>query len=98
MSPGMHPVLAALEVIDAGLDELGEANLWSLLDSESLEVRATLERLSARLYGATLASTRDVDSRGAAITAGAPSLRAWLINRLRVHPGEGACQPFCVSV
>src|SRR3954467_11857430 len=90
MSPGMHPVLAALEVIDNGLDDLGEANLWSLLDSESLDVRAILERLSSRLYAAKLASTRDVDSRAAAVKAGAPSTRDWLINRLRIHPGEAA--------
>ena len=88
MSPGMHPVLAALEVIDAGLDDLAAGNLWSLLDPESLEVREKLERLSARLYGARLASTRDVDSRGAAVKAGATSLRAWLINRVRLHPGQ----------
>jgi Domain of unknown function (DUF222) len=88
MSPGMHPVLAALEVIETGLDNLGEANLWSLLDDESLEVRERLERLSSRLYGAKLASTRDVDSRGAAVKAGATSLRAWLINRVHLHPGE----------
>jgi len=88
ISPGMHPVLAALEVIETGLDELGEANLWSLLDDESLAVRERLERLSARLYAAKLASTRDVDSRGAAVKAGASSLRAWLINRVRMHPGE----------
>src|SRR4051812_19820699 len=90
MSPGMHPVLAALDGIDAHLDDLGDANLWSLLDSESLEVRATLERLSSRLYAAKLASTRDVDSRAAAIKAGAPSTRDWLINRLRIHPGEAS--------
>jgi hypothetical protein len=88
MSPGMHPVLAALRDIEAGLDDLAQANLWSLLDSESLEVREQLERLSARLYGARLASTRDVDSRGAAVKAGATSLRAWLINRVRLHPGD----------
>jgi hypothetical protein len=70
ISPGMHPVLSALRVIDAGLDELGEGNLWSLLDSESLQVREELERLSSRLSGAKLASTRDVDSRGAAVQAG----------------------------
>ena len=52
MSPGMHPVLAALQAIDADLDDLGEANLWSLLDSESLEVRAMLERIGARVYAA----------------------------------------------
>ena len=88
MSPGMHPVLGALRVIDTGLDELAEANLWSLLDSESLEVRVELERLASRLYAGKLASTRDVEVRGAAVKAGATSLRAWLINRVHLHPGS----------
>jgi hypothetical protein len=90
ISPGMHPVISALRVIGTGLDELAEGNLWSLLDSEALEVRVELERLAARLYGAKLASTRDVDSRGAAVKAGASSLRAWLINKVRLHPGEAS--------
>ena len=90
ISPGMHPVISALRIIDTGLDELAEGNLWSLLDSEALEVRVELERLAARLYGAKLASTRDVDSRGAAVKAGASSLRAWLINKVRLHPGEAS--------
>jgi hypothetical protein len=57
MSPGMHPVLCALRDIDAGLDELGEGNLWALLDSEALEVRVALERLASWPYAAKLAST-----------------------------------------
>ena len=88
MSLGMHPVISALRVIDAGLDELAQGNLWSLLDSESLQVREELERLSSRLHAARLRSTRDVETRGAAIKAGASSLRAWLINKLRLHPGD----------
>ena len=47
ISPGMHPVISALRVIDTGLDELAEANLWSLLDSEALEVRVTVASLTA---------------------------------------------------
>jgi hypothetical protein len=90
ISPGMHPVLSALRVIDGGLDELAEGTLWSLLDSESLEVREELERLSSRLYAARLCSTRDVETRGAAIRAGASSFRAWLINRVHLHPGEAS--------
>ena len=43
----MHPVLSALRVIDTGLDELAEGNLWSLLDSEALEVRVTVASLTA---------------------------------------------------
>jgi hypothetical protein len=88
ISPGMHPVICALRVIDDGLDQLGEGNLWSLLDSEALQVRVELERLASRLHAARLASTRDVETRGAAIRAGAPSTRTWLINKLRLHPGE----------
>ena len=88
MSPGMHPVLAALQVIDAGLDELAEGNLWSLLDAEALEVRVELERISSRLYAQRLRSTREVETRGAAVAAGASSSRDWLINRVRLHPGE----------
>jgi hypothetical protein len=90
MSPGMHPVLAALRVIDAGLDELAEGNLWAVLDSEVLEVRAGLERLASRLYGERLRATREVEIRGAAVTAGATSTRSWLINRLHLHPGEAS--------
>jgi hypothetical protein len=74
MSPGMHPVLCALRDIDAGLDELGEGNLWALLDGEALEVRVELERLASRLYGERLRATREVETRGAAISAGATSL------------------------
>jgi Domain of unknown function (DUF222) len=88
ISPGMHPVLCALRVIDAGLDELAEGNLWSLLDSESLEVRVELERLASRLHAERLRSTREVETRGAAIRAGAPNTRTWLINKVHLHPGE----------
>jgi Domain of unknown function (DUF222)/HNH endonuclease len=90
MSPGMHPVLGALRDIDAGLDELAEGNLWSLLDSESLQVRVELERLGARLYAQRLRATREVEVRGAPVAAGATSSRSWLINVLRIHPGEAA--------
>jgi len=88
ISPGMHPVLCALRVIDAGLDELAEGNLWSLLDSEALEVRVELERLASRLHAERLRSTREVETRGAAIRAGAPNTRTWLINKVHLHPGE----------
>ena len=88
MSPGMHPVLAALRDIDTGLDRLAGGNLWSLLDAESLQVRVELERLSSRLYAERLRATREVEIRGAAITAGATSSRAWLVNVVRIHPGE----------
>jgi hypothetical protein len=88
ISPGMHPVLSALRVIDTGLDELAQGNLWSLLDSEALQVREQLERLGSRLHAARLRATHEVQTRGAAIRTGAPSTRAWLINKVHLHPGE----------
>jgi hypothetical protein len=87
ISPGMHPVISALRVIDAGLDELAEGNLWSLLDGEALEVRLELERLGSRLHAARLRATREVATRGAVVRAGAPSTRTWLINKVHLHPG-----------
>src|SRR3954468_9676337 len=92
MSPGMHPVLAALDGIGARLDDLGEANLWSLLDSESLEVLRESQRLLARVCSVVLRATREVDTRGAAVAAGATSLTGWLVNVARLHPGEAARQ------
>jgi hypothetical protein len=88
LPPLTHPVVSALRTVADGLDELADANLWSLSDAESLEVRAELERLASRLFAAKLASTRDVETRGAATSVGATSLTAWLVNRLRLHPGE----------
>jgi hypothetical protein len=88
--PAQHPVLAALEVARDELGRIGEGNLWSLTDAESLDVRIQLEQLSAMVAAARIAATRDVDSRAAAVAAGATSTTAWLVNRLRVHPGAAA--------
>ena len=53
--------------------------------------RVELERLASRLYaGSGLRATREVEVRGAAVAAGATSSRSWLINVLRIHPGEAA--------
>jgi hypothetical protein len=90
MSPGMHPVLCALRVIDEGLDELVEANLWSLLDGESLEVLRESHRLLARMTAVASRATREVDIRGAAVSPGATSLTAWPTNVGRIHPGAAA--------
>lgn len=49
-----------------------------------------MERLGSRLYGAKLASTREVEVRGAAVAAGPPRHGPWLINRVHLHPGEGS--------
>jgi Domain of unknown function (DUF222) len=93
MSPGMHPALAALRVIEDGLDDLAEAHLWSLLDGESLAVLAAAHRASARISALVLRATREAETRRAAISAGSPSLRAWLVNGPpHLHPGEATRQ------
>jgi len=82
-----HPAREALAAIDAGLDGLGEANLWSLSDSDLLELRVAIERTRARLEARVLAVTREVEGRGSAVATGAPSTAAWLRGRLLMHPG-----------
>ncbi|MDQ1669524.1 MAG: hypothetical protein QOE40_1585 [Actinomycetota bacterium] len=86
--PRGHPVLGALQTVAVGLDELADANLWSLSDAEMLDVRMQLQGLSSRLTSATLRATRELDVRDAAVSVGAATLVAWLVNVLRVHPGE----------
>ena len=100
-----HPAEAALREVDAGLDGLVAANLWSLPDADLLELRVAQERTLARLQSTILATTREIDGRGAATATGAHSTAGWLRGRLLVHPGAakaevalaaGACQLFCV--
>lgn len=81
-----HAAFAAVAAIGAGLELLAEANLWSMADGESLRLRAELARLTAQLGSATLASTREVDSRQAAQALGASSTAAWLRSALLIHP------------
>jgi hypothetical protein len=81
-----HPVEGAVRAVEGGVAELLGASLWSLADRDLLALRRDLERLSARLAAATLAVTREVDGRGAAMTTGAPTTAAWLRAGLHVHP------------
>jgi Domain of unknown function (DUF222) len=88
--PVSHPVLAALGSLGAALDLLGESEVWTLGGADLLDARVGAERLSARLASARLRLTGEIDSRGAAVAAGATSTTAWLVNRLRQGPGEAA--------
>lgn len=87
-----HPARLALHAVDAGLAGLAEANLWSLSDAEVLDLRIAAEATLARLHGAVLALTREVDGRGAAGAVGAPSTAAWLRGRLRIHPAAAKAE------
>jgi hypothetical protein len=87
-----HPARAALAAVDDALGQLGSANLWSMSESDLLDLRIDLEATRARLESATLAVTREVDGRGAATATGAPSTAAWLRGRLRLHPGAAKAE------
>ena len=90
--PPAHPAGAALAAVDDALRQLASANLWSMSESEVLDLRIGLEAGRARLESVTLAVTREVDGRGAATATGAPSTAAWLRGRLRLHPGAATAE------
>jgi len=87
-----HAAQVALAAVDAGLDGLGVANLWSLPDADLLELRVAQERTLARLQAMILATTREIDGRGAAVATGAHSTAGWLRSRLRAHPGAAKAE------
>jgi len=83
---GEHPALVALGEIDAGLDNLAAANLWSLRPQQLRELRVDLERVAARLAAAGLTVTRELDASGAAVETGASSSAGWLRGTCRIDP------------
>lgn len=85
--PVVHPLTAALDLIDAALDEVGDAELWGLSGPELLDTVERLHRLGCRGDAQLHRLVREVDARGAATDAGAPSTAAWLRERCRLHPG-----------
>jgi len=85
---GVHPVLAALAVIDAALADCAEAPTWSLPDPELTELALAAHRSVARAERLLLRLVAEVDSRGAATSQGATSTTAWLRAAGRVRPGQ----------
>lgn len=61
--PAVHPALAAVTVLDASVDDLQTANLWSLSDAELLHLRREVDRVAARLDAVALDATREIDGR-----------------------------------
>jgi len=85
--PVLSPVGAALDALDAALDALADAELWTLPGGELVETVARLHRAGCRADSHLHSVVREVDARGAAVALGAPSTAAWLRHRLRLHPG-----------
>ncbi len=82
-----HPAVSALSAVDAGVEALATANVWSMTDRELLAVRVDAEATRGRLDAAVLGLTREIDGRGAAVRAGASSTAAWLRGCCRQRPG-----------
>lgn len=87
-----HPAQAALGVLAGAVGDLAECNLWSMGEGDLLDLRVRLEQVRARLEAAVLATTREVDARGAATATGASSTAAWLRHRLRLHPAAAKAE------
>ena len=87
-----HPAQVALAEVEAGLDGLGATNLWSMADADLLELRVAQERTLGRLQSRILATTREIDGRGAAVATGAHSTAGWLRGRLLAHPGAAKAE------
>jgi hypothetical protein len=80
-------------VIDGGISALGEANLWSLSERELLGLRIAQEATLARLHAQVLATTREVDARGA-VTALPGALIAAMFGRSRQGRTGVRCRPW----
>jgi hypothetical protein len=88
--PVTHPVSDAVDTLTGALDELLGAQLWTMPERDLLAARIALEAQAARLTACRWALTREIDARGAAVSAGATSTTAWLVSRLRQAPSEAA--------
>lgn len=87
-----HAVTTARSELDVALGRFARLTerLWQVSEAELLRLRRDLEATAARLSSVTLAVTREIDSRGAAGSVGAPSTTGWLMGSLRLHPGAAS--------
>lgn len=75
----------ALEQVHAGLDALAAVGLVGLGDGETLRALPAVHEILNRLDGLALRVIREVDERQVAVTAGAPSTAAWMVNTCRLR-------------
>jgi hypothetical protein len=76
-------------VISIALDELGEANLWSLPAAQLGELVVDLERIGRRVAAAQLAALAQADGARIGLEQGATSTAVWLRNVADVPIGAG---------
>ena len=83
-----HPVVTAVEVVSAALDQTFDADVWALSDDDLSAVLGKLEALAARQAELSLRVVREADARDLGRRMGATSTAAWLRHRLRLRPGD----------
>jgi Domain of unknown function (DUF222) len=73
-----HPAVEAVGMLDAALDTLADAALWSLPVAQLGRLVAEVERVSRRLDAARVALVAQAEMAGVADHESATSVRAWL--------------------
>ena len=92
--PPVTAIAAAVERLRAAQDEVAalldprRGEVWSLGSDELLETTVALHQSACRSDAAMHALVREVDVRGAAVSAGATHTAAWLKARLHLHHGH----------
>ena len=91
--PVTHPVTAAIEGLRAAVEQLGvvsasgaDGELWTVPGPDLLEATVELHRAMCAADAVLHGMVREIDTRGAATGQGAPTTRAWLRERLHLHP------------
>jgi hypothetical protein len=84
-----HPAAEAVDVIDAGLDALSDASLWSMSTAEVGRLVIAMERIGRRIAAAQVTVLAQADRSGVADQTGASSTAVWLHNAVDLPVGVG---------
>jgi hypothetical protein len=84
-----HPAIEAVAAINAALDELAAASLWSLRAAELAELIVAAEKIGRRIAAAQLPLLAQADSTGLASELASTSTPSWLRSVADVPFGVG---------
>jgi hypothetical protein len=84
-----HPAVEAVAMINAGLDALAEASLWSMSTADVGQLVMAIERIARRACAAQVAALAQADRCGIADQTGASSTAVWLHNVADLPVGVG---------
>src|SRR5450432_2616576 len=84
-----HPAIEAVAAINAGLDELAAASLWSLRAAELAELIVAAEKIGRRIAAVQLPLLAQADSTGLASELASTSTPSWLRSVADVPFGVG---------